>query len=70
MNEHICKYSEVSFEEVRQSELELKNHSRNWAKVLSIGKESGEGQHRRCCRALVNNHTSISVLQGLRKDYK
>ena len=50
--------------------LELNNHCRNWAKILSIGSESGTGQHRRCCRALVNNYTSIPILLGLRKDHK
>ena len=56
--------------EVRSSEILVNNHARNWSRILDLGAAGGSGQARRCARAMVNNFTTVPVLQGLRKEHK
>ena len=68
MKTHYESELRTSMAEVRKSESVLNNHSRSWAKILSLGRECN--QEDRISRALMVFDSNIPAMQGLRKDHK
>ena len=59
---------EVQYNQVAASEKQLNNHSRLWAKMLNLGKDSDS--MKQCKDTLVTEFNPVPVLAGLRKDHK
>ena len=68
MASHVANDPIVSAKTVRDGELLLNNHARQWVKIVNIGE--AHGHMWRVNRALVSNYVTIPPLMGLRKDHK
>ena len=70
MEKHYQEHEVSSMEEVEKTEAELNNHSRCIAKIISLGKEAGKNQTKRCNNALIVKNCGLPTLYGMRKDHK
>ena len=70
MKPHYENEQECNIEDVHKSEKHLNTHSSMWCDVLSLGKNAGSTQAKRCKKALIVNGSTVPALGGLRKDHK
>ena len=68
MRSHTINDSIVTPEEVRQGEIVLNNHTRQWIRICNIG--GNQGHIWRVNRVLISTYNTIPPLMGLRKDHK
>ena len=68
ISEHVRKDHIVTSSAVREGELLMNNHTRQWVRFARIGENHNHIW--RVNRALISNYLSIPPLMGLRKDHK
>ena len=65
MKPHYENENEVSIETVSQSETQLNNHARSWAKMFKMGANQSQVMQQRIIEALMVKHANAPNLLGL-----